>query len=109
MSDQLLCKRSPSALPESSLSSVSTTSFILRHDRHATLTMDAFRKIDIDQYDEDVLLDSELYEADSRDPATVLSETKQKASTIRGLLSKCVLSSPHRYRVDMDGCVVGET
>ena len=52
--------------------------------------MDAFRKIDIDQYEEDVLLEEELYEPDPRDPATILNETKQKATTVRGSLSRCV-------------------
>ncbi|KAF7795743.1 hypothetical protein EIP86_006910 [Pleurotus ostreatoroseus] len=47
-----------------------------------------FRKIDIDQYDEDVLFEHELYEPDPRDPAQVLSDTKQKATAIRGFLSK---------------------
>ena len=47
-----------------------------------------FRKIDIDQYDEDVLLDTELYEADPRDPAQVLDDTKQKATAVRSSLSK---------------------
>lgn len=52
-----------------------------------------FRKIDIDQYDEDVLLDSELCEPDPRDPAQILNDAKQKATAIRGHLSKCDLSS----------------
>ncbi|KAI0669037.1 arp2/3 complex subunit [Trametes maxima] len=47
-----------------------------------------FRKIDIDQYDEDVLLDGELYETDPRDPAQVLNDVKQKAVAVRGSLSK---------------------
>ncbi|EKM52751.1 uncharacterized protein PHACADRAFT_176763 [Phanerochaete carnosa HHB-10118-sp] len=47
-----------------------------------------FRKIDVDQYDEDVLLDSELYEADPRDPAQVLDDAKQKATAVRSSLSK---------------------
>jgi len=47
-----------------------------------------FRKIDIDQYDEDVLHDSELYEADSRDPAVVLGDAKQRQIAVRGLLAK---------------------
>ena len=38
----------------------------------------SFRKIDIDQYDEDVLQDSELYEADSRDPTEMLDDAKQR-------------------------------
>ena len=49
----------------------------------------AFRKIDIDVYDEDVLLEEELYEPDPRDPAQVLGDTKTKASQVRGFLSKC--------------------
>lgn len=49
----------------------------------------SFRKIDIDQYDEDVLLESELYEPDSRDPAQVLSDAKQKAATVRQSLARC--------------------
>lgn len=59
-------------------------------------TMDVnFRKIDVDQYDEDVLLDSELYEADPRDPAQALDDTKQKATAVRSSLSKCVLTPYH--------------
>ncbi|KAH8093126.1 arp2/3 complex subunit [Cristinia sonorae] len=50
--------------------------------------MDAFRKIDIDQYEEDVLLEEELYDADPRDPATVLTDTKSKVGAVRGSLSK---------------------
>jgi actin related protein 2/3 complex subunit 5 len=48
----------------------------------------AFRKIDIDAYDEDVLVESELYDADPRDPATVLNDAKQNANTVRSLLAK---------------------
>ncbi|CCL99834.1 uncharacterized protein FIBRA_01858 [Fibroporia radiculosa] len=48
----------------------------------------SFRKIDIDQYDEDVLLESELYEPDPRDPAQVLDDTKQKTATVRTALSR---------------------
>ncbi len=48
----------------------------------------AFRKIDIDALDEDVLVDTELYEPDPRDPAAVLSETKQKVTQVRSCLSK---------------------
>ena len=42
-----------------------------------------FRKIDIDQYDEDVLLESELYDADPRDPIQVLADAKSKASAVQ--------------------------
>ncbi|TFY83466.1 hypothetical protein EWM64_g550 [Hericium alpestre] len=47
-----------------------------------------FRKIDIDAFDEDVLLESELYEPDPRDPGQVTEETKTKAGAVRSSLSK---------------------
>jgi len=47
-----------------------------------------FRKIDIDAYDEDVLVETELYDADPRDPARVLNDAKQKATAVRSALSK---------------------
>lgn len=52
--------------------------------------MDAFRKIDIDQYDEDTLLDSELVLPDPREPSTVLADARAKAGEVRGLLARCV-------------------
>ena len=51
----------------------------------------AFRKIDIDQYDEDVLLDSELYEADSRDPREVLDDAKQRQIAVRSFLARYII------------------
>ncbi|CDO69932.1 hypothetical protein BN946_scf184836.g6 [Trametes cinnabarina] len=48
----------------------------------------SFRKIDIDQYDEDALLVTELYEADPRDPAQALNDVKQKAAAVRSSLAK---------------------
>lgn len=48
----------------------------------------AFRKIDIDVYDEDVIAEEELYDADPRDPAQVLANTKAKAGTVRSALAK---------------------
>lgn len=50
----------------------------------------SFRKIDIDVYDEDVLLEEELYEPDPRDPGQVLNDTKQKAQAVRNSLARCV-------------------
>lgn len=50
----------------------------------------AFRKIDIDAYDEDVLLESELYEPDPRDPSQVLEDAKAKSVAVRSSLSKYV-------------------
>jgi len=48
----------------------------------------AFRKIDIDAYDEDVLQDSELYEADPRGPAEVLEDAKQRQIAVRSFLAR---------------------
>lgn len=56
----------------------------------------AFRKIDIDSFDEDVLTPSDLYDADPRGPAGVLSDAKQKSSEVRNLVSRSVLGV---YRV----------
>ncbi|KAI0763866.1 arp2/3 complex subunit [Irpex lacteus] len=50
--------------------------------------MDAFRKIDIDQYDEDTLLDSELVLPDPREPSTVLADVRVRAGEVRGLLAR---------------------
>ncbi|EPQ55656.1 ARP2/3 complex [Gloeophyllum trabeum ATCC 11539] len=50
--------------------------------------MDNFRKIDIDQFDEDVLLETELYEPYPLDPAQALDDAKQKAAAVRSSLSK---------------------
>lgn len=50
-----------------------------------------FRKIDIDVYDEDVLLETELYDADPRDPTQVVNDVKQKATAVRSALSKYTL------------------
>ena len=47
-----------------------------------------FRKIDVDLYDEDVLLDEELYDQDPRDPTQVLDDAKQKAAAVRTALSR---------------------
>jgi len=48
----------------------------------------AFRKIDIDRYDEDVLQESELYEADPRGPAEVLEDAKRRQAAVRSFLAK---------------------
>ena len=53
----------------------------------------AFRKIDIDQYDEDVLQESELYEADPRDPREVLDDAKQRQIAVRSHLSRYIFFS----------------
>ncbi|KAK0538289.1 arp2/3 complex subunit [Tilletia horrida] len=50
--------------------------------------MDNFRSIDIDQYDEDVLDESELVEQDPRSAADLLSIAKQKAGQVRGLIGQ---------------------
>ena len=48
----------------------------------------SFRKIDVDVYDEDALVETELYDADPRGPAQVLNDVKQKATAVRSALSK---------------------
>lgn len=47
-----------------------------------------FRKIDIDAYDEDRLLESEIVEPDPRDPAAILSDAKAKMGSVRTALSR---------------------
>jgi len=47
-----------------------------------------YRKIDVDALDEDILVETELYEPDPRDPSTVLGDTKHKVSQVRSYLSK---------------------
>jgi hypothetical protein len=66
-----------------------------------TPTTMSFRKIDIDIYDEDVLLDTELYEPDPRDPAQALADAKQKQAVVRSTLAKyshisrlCIMIQP---------------
>ncbi|KAJ8518958.1 hypothetical protein ONZ45_g4021 [Pleurotus djamor] len=48
----------------------------------------AFRKIDIDAYDEDVLQESELYEPYPQDASQALEEAKQRQSAVRSALAK---------------------
>ena len=50
-----------------------------------------YRKIDIDIYDEDVLQETELYDAGPRDPLQVLEEARQKQVAVQTLLNKRVL------------------
>ena len=48
----------------------------------------AFRKIDIDALDEDVLSPSDLYDPDPSGPDGVLSDAKARSNEARGLVSK---------------------
>jgi actin related protein 2/3 complex subunit 5 len=48
----------------------------------------SFRKIDIDAYDEDVLLETELYDPDPRGPQQVIQDSKAKAASVRTSLAK---------------------
>jgi actin related protein 2/3 complex subunit 5 len=50
----------------------------------------AFRKIDIDALDEDVILPSDLYDPDPRGPDAVIADSKSKSQEARGLVSKSV-------------------
>lgn len=47
-----------------------------------------FRKIDVDVYDEDVLLETELYDPDPRGPQQVIADAKAKATAVRTSLAK---------------------
>ncbi|KAH9068099.1 arp2/3 complex subunit [Lactarius deliciosus] len=47
-----------------------------------------FRKIDVDVYDEDVLLETELYDPDPREPQQVVEDAKAKAAAVRTSLAK---------------------
>jgi actin related protein 2/3 complex subunit 5 len=47
-----------------------------------------FRKIDVDAYDEDVLLETELYDPDPRGPQRVIEDAKAKAASVRTSLAK---------------------
>ncbi|TFK27295.1 arp2/3 complex 16 kDa subunit [Coprinopsis marcescibilis] len=51
-----------------------------------------FRKIDIDQWDEDALHESELYEVDPRDPQQVLEEAKARQVAVRSSLARSDIS-----------------
>lgn len=48
----------------------------------------AFRKIDIDALDEDVLLPQDLYDPDPRGAAGVLADAKARSGEVRSLVSK---------------------
>lgn len=50
----------------------------------------AFRKIDIDALEEDVLLPSDLYDPDPRGAAGVLEEARAKSGDVRGSISRYV-------------------
>ena len=52
-------------------------------------TMDVnFRKIDVDAYDEDVLLETEICNPDPRGPQQAVEEVRAKAAAVRTLLAK---------------------
>lgn len=48
----------------------------------------AFRKIDIDALEEEILLPSDLYEPDPRGPDGAYSEAQQRSQECRSLVSK---------------------
>jgi actin related protein 2/3 complex subunit 5 len=47
-----------------------------------------FRKIDVDAYDEDVLLETELYDPDPRGPQQAVEDAKAKTAAVRSSLAK---------------------
>nr|CDI55355.1 related to subunit of the Arp2/3 complex [Melanopsichium pennsylvanicum 4] len=50
--------------------------------------MDSFRKIDIDQYDEDVIQDEELVEPYPKSPEQALADAKAKSTEVRSLIGR---------------------
>lgn len=67
----------------------------------------AFRKIDIDAFDEDVLLPSDLYDPDPRGPDAVTQQASQKAGEARGLVSKCVICFTYIVGLTVRGDIAG--
>lgn len=47
-----------------------------------------WRRLNVDQYDEDRVLPSDLYDPDPRGPAGVLSDTQAKQATVRSNLAR---------------------
>ncbi|BGP18167.1 hypothetical protein JCM10213_009010 [Rhodosporidiobolus nylandii] len=48
----------------------------------------SFRKLNVDQYDEDRVLPSDLYHPDPRPASQILSDAQAKEKTVRGLLQR---------------------
>lgn len=78
---------SSSATSPSSRPSISPLSTLFSAS-HNTMSDYAFRKIDIDALDEDVLLPSDLYDPDPRGPDGVLEDAKRRSADVRGLVSR---------------------
>jgi actin related protein 2/3 complex subunit 5 len=53
-----------------------------------TMADTAFRRIDVDKLEEDVLLATELYDPDPRGPDGALADAKAKVGQVRTALSK---------------------
>lgn len=47
-----------------------------------------FRKLDVDQYDADRVLPSELYQQDPRAPHQILADAQNKDKTVRGFIQR---------------------
>ena len=84
--DRGRCSHPESALPARKLDRHPPSAYQLPPTRF--LSGINFRKIDIDDYDEDVLVETELYDVDPRGPAQVPNDVKQKATAVRSALSK---------------------
>jgi hypothetical protein len=75
----------------------------------------AFRKIDVDQYDPDLVTSAELYEPFPLSPAEALAAAKDRERDVRGAITRSVFSSlhkgiespyrVHRYRGDLAGAL----
>lgn len=59
-----------------------------RHLPAADMTDSAFRRLPVDLYDEDRVLVSDLYPADPRPAAQILSDTQRTAQDVRQLVQR---------------------
>jgi hypothetical protein len=64
-----------------------TLSFVQLRSIYSSMDT-AFRKIDIDQYDEDRLVPQDLYDPDPRGPDGVLADARNRSAEVRSLLSR---------------------
>lgn len=81
---QPIYRRPLSCVPQASLALL-----IANSCKSGNMAMDgAFRKINIDLLEEDVLLPSDLYDPDPRGVDGVLADAKNRSGEVRGLVSK---------------------
>ncbi|GAA5993003.1 hypothetical protein JCM10908_000792 [Rhodotorula pacifica] len=67
-----------------------------------------FRRIDVDQYDEDRLDPSTLYHPDPRSAAQILSDAQQTDKLVRGLVQRGDTAGALQEALKVGGCPYGE-